>query len=130
MDKESSVGGLCRSKKVDGAPLDVGGCHFLDANNKQALDFLFSFYPESEWNKFFRVSKIESKYGTIDYPYESNIWQFLVDTQIEYLKSIALAGSNNRVNTPEIFSEWIKWKLGDKIANDYMLPYNQKIFSI
>ena len=130
IDKESSVGGLCRSKEVDGAPLDVGGGHFLDANNKQALDFLFSFYPKSEWNKFFRVSKIESKYGVIDYPYESNIWHFPVDIQIEYLKSITRAGSNNGIDMPEIFSEWIKWKLGGKIAYDYMLPYNQKIFSI
>ncbi|MBT4731429.1 NAD(P)/FAD-dependent oxidoreductase, partial [Candidatus Woesearchaeota archaeon] len=83
LDKESSVGGLCRSKEVDGAPLDIGGGHFLDANNQKALNFLFSFHQESEWNKFTRVSKIESKYGVIDYPYESNIWQFPIDTQID-----------------------------------------------
>ena len=130
IDKENSVGGLCRSKEVDGAPLDIGGGHFLDANNQKALNFLFSFHQESEWNKFTRVSKIESKYGVIDYPYESNIWQFPIDTQIDYLKSIAQAGASNNLDMPEIFSEWIKWKLGSKVANDYMLPYNQKIFSM
>ncbi|MBT5399060.1 NAD(P)-binding protein [bacterium] len=129
IDKEPNVGGLCRSKEVDGAPLDTGGGHFLDASNKQALDFLFSFYPKNKWNKFDRVSKIESKYGVIDYPYESNIWQFPLDIQIDYLKSITKAGSNNNADMPEVFSEWIRWKLGDKIADDYMLPYNRKIFS-
>lgn len=30
---------------------------------------------------------------------------------------------------PEIFVEWIYWKLGSKIAEDYMIPYNQKMFN-
>ena len=130
IDKESGVGGLCRSKEVDGAPIDIGGGHFLDANNQEALDFLFSFHSKGEWNKFTRVSKIESKYGIIDYPYESNIWQLPLDIQIDYLKSIARAGSNNNEVMPKVFSEWVRWKLGRKISEDYMLPYNQKIFSI
>ena len=29
---------------------------------------------------------------------------------------------------PEKFVDWIYWKLGDKIAKDYMIPYNQKMF--
>ena len=30
---------------------------------------------------------------------------------------------------PEKFVEWITWKLGEKIAKDYMIPYNQKMFA-
>ena len=30
---------------------------------------------------------------------------------------------------PERFVDWIKWKLGERIAEDYMLPYNQKMFA-
>ena len=30
LEKEEEAGGLCRSKDVDGSPLDVGGGHFLD----------------------------------------------------------------------------------------------------
>ena len=29
---------------------------------------------------------------------------------------------------PEKFVDWIYWKLGEKIAEDYMIPYNQKMF--
>ena len=29
IEKESEAGGLCRSHEVDGAPLDIGGGHFL-----------------------------------------------------------------------------------------------------
>ena len=63
------------------------------------------------------------------YPLESNIWQFPEELQIEYLESIARAGSVQGTPMPEAFSEWIYWKLGDKIAETYMLPYNKKIFS-
>ena len=28
-----------------------------------------------------------------------------------------------------VLIDWIYWKLGDKIADDYMIPYNQKIFN-
>ena len=47
--------------------------------------------------------------------------------QIEYIKSIAYAGCNLGIPMPNKFVDWISWKLGDKIASDYMLPYNKKI---
>ena len=30
---------------------------------------------------------------------------------------------------PQKFVDWIYWKLGNKIAEDYMIPYNQKMFN-
>ncbi|MBQ7166222.1 MAG: NAD(P)-binding protein, partial [Treponema sp.] len=30
VEKEAEAGGLCRSRQVDGSPLDIGGGHFLD----------------------------------------------------------------------------------------------------
>ena len=30
---------------------------------------------------------------------------------------------------PNDFVDWIYWKLGSKVAEDYMIPYNQKMFS-
>lgn len=43
---------------MDGAPLDIGGGHFLDIKHKEVLDLLFRFMPESEWNRHDCVSKI------------------------------------------------------------------------
>jgi UDP-galactopyranose mutase len=51
-----------------------------------------------------------------------------IDEQVQYLLSIAQAGCNVGEPMPQKFVEWITWKLGDKIAQDYMLPYNQKMF--
>ena len=49
LEKESDPGGLCRSADVDGAPVDIGGGHFLDVRNKPVCEFLFRFMPENEW---------------------------------------------------------------------------------
>lgn len=128
LEKESEAGGLCRSAEVDGAPFDIGGGHFLDVKRPKVNEFLFEFMPESEWDLYDRDSRIAVNGNLIGHPIEANIWQMQMEDQVEYLKSIATAGCNRGEDMPEDFVDWIYWKLGDKIADDYMLPYNQKIF--
>lgn len=128
VEKEASAGGLCRSGLVDGSPLDIGGGHFLDVRRPAVNEFLFRFMPEEEWDSFVRDSRISLPFAEISHPFEANIWQMPQDKQVEYLKSIAVAGCNLGTPMPEAFTDWILWKLGDKIARDYMIPYNQKMF--
>lgn len=129
IEKENVAGGLCRSKIVDGKPLDIGGGHFLDVRKTNVLDLLFKFLPKEEWNKFSRISHIQGNNFLIDYPFEANIWQLPIETQLDILESISISGSNTGADMPEGFEDWIKWKLGDKISNIYMLPYNRKLWS-
>ena len=128
LEKENEAGGLCRSTIVDGSPFDIGGGHFLDVRHPKATEFLFRFMAESEWNLFSRKTELEINGKIIGQPIEANIWQMEIDDQIEYIKSIAIAGCNLGVPMPEKFTDWIYWKLGKRIAEDYMLPYNKKMF--
>ncbi|WP_288700660.1 protoporphyrinogen/coproporphyrinogen oxidase [Blautia obeum] len=129
LEREETAGGLCRSVNIDGSPLDIGGGHFLDVRRPRVNEFLFSFMPEDEWDKYNRDSRIVVKGNTVNHPIEANIWQMKIEDQVEYLKSIAIAGCNIGTAKPEAFVDWIYWKLGDKIADDYMIPYNQKMFN-
>lgn len=129
LEKESEPGGLCRSADVDGSPFDIGGGHFLDVRRPEVNRFLFSFMPEENWNQFERDSRIVVNGNEIGHPFEANIWQMKISDQVEYLKSIATAGCNRGEKMPKDFVRWIYWKLGDRIAEDYMIPYNQKMFS-
>lgn len=129
LEKEDEAGGLCRSKMIDSAPLDIGGGHFVDIKNKTVLNMLFDIMPQDEWNIYNRNSQISIYNQFINSPIESNIWQLPIEIQIEYLKEIAVAGCNIGVLKPKKFIEWIYWKLGKKIAEDYMIPYNQKMFA-
>lgn len=129
LEKEEVAGGLCRSTNVDNSPFDIGGGHFLDVRRPHVNEFLFKFMPEEEWNLYERDSRIEVNGNIVNHPIEANIWQMKLEDQVEYLKSIAVAGCNIGTNMPQKFTDWIYWKLGNKIAEDYMIPYNQKMFS-
>jgi len=128
LEKESEAGGLCRSVEVDGSPFDIGGGHFLDVRRPLVDEYLFKFMPRDEWDQYNRDSQIVVGENTIHHPMEANIWEMDIDSQIEYLKSIAVAGCNTGEEMPQEFIDWITWKLGKKIADDYMIPYNQKMF--
>ncbi|MDC1292407.1 FAD-dependent oxidoreductase [Amylibacter sp.] len=128
LEGSHEAGGLCRSRVVDGSPMDIGGGHFLDVRRPKVLDFLFGFMPENEWNLYTRNSQIEIHDKAIQHPIEANLWQLDEDNQIDYLKSIAFAGCNLGEKTPNHFTDWIHWKLGSMIAKNYMLPYNKKMF--
>jgi protoporphyrinogen oxidase len=130
IEKESVAGGLCRSERIDGAPLDIGGGHFLDTKRKDALKLIFQFMPRSKWLEFQRISKIKIRGIEIDYPVESNLWQLPAETQVDFIESIAQAGCVRGLPMPRSFEQWISWKLGKNIAEEYMLPYNRKIWSI
>jgi len=128
IEKEDTAGGLCRSEEVDGSPFDIGGGHFLDVKKPEVTDFMFSFLPEEEWDRYERDSQIDLYGDMIGSPIEANIWQLPSEKQKKYLDSIAVAGCNQGADKPEKFTEWIEWKLGKKISEDYMIPYNQKMF--
>lgn len=129
LEKEDTAGGLCRSVDIDGSPFDIGGGHFLDVRRPKVNEFLFGFMPEEEWDKYDRDSRIVVNDNMVNHPIEANIWQMKICDQVEYLKSIAVAGCNLGTEMPEAFVDWIYWKLGSKVAEDYMIPYNQKMFN-
>lgn len=129
LERESEAGGLCRSQDVDGSAFDIGGGHFLDVRRPKVNEFLFKFMPEDEWDLYTRDSRIVVGDNEVNHPIEANIWQMTIEDQVEYLKSIAIAGCNLGTDMPQEFVDWIYWKLGSKVAEDYMIPYNQKMFS-
>lgn len=128
LERYSEAGGLCRSCDVDGSPFDIGGGHFLDVKNPTVTDFVFGFLPDSEWDRYERDSQIDLYGDMIGSPIEANIWQLPDEKQAKYLDSIEVAGCNTGVAKPEKFTDWISWKLGKAISDDYMIPYNQKMF--
>lgn len=129
LEKEQEAGGLCRSVMVDGSPFDIGGGHFLDVRRPAVDTFLFQFMPKEEWKLFERDSRIVIGDQQVGHPLEANIWQLPVDSQVEVLSSIARSGCNSGKQKPGKFKDWIIWKLGDRIAEMYMLPYNRKMFA-
>ena len=58
LEAESKVGGLCRTEKIDGHQLDVGGGHFFHTKYPEVFEYVFSYLPKLEFRYYKRVSKI------------------------------------------------------------------------
>ena len=130
-EKNSEPGGLCRTKNINGHQLDIGGGHFFLAKNKEVENFIFGLIQKDKFNKYDpRISKIKICGTTIDYPIESNLWQLPIDSQIDFLVSVVRNGESISKKQPTTYEEWIRWKLGDKICDEYMLPYNNKLWGV
>lgn len=130
MEEEDRLGGLCKSLEIDGHNLDTGGGHFFHTKYEEIFDYVFSYMPKDEFNYYLRVSKIELENQTIDYPIESNIWQLPLEKQLSYLISIVRNGEALEQPEPRNYEEWIRWKLGNMICDNYMVPYNEKLWGI
>ena len=130
LETESTAGGLCRSFDVCGHVVDIGG-HFFQTKFKDVEEFVFESFSKDEFYQIDpRISKIKIENTDIDYPLESNLWQLPINVQIDYLISVIRNGEALRKPEPSNYEEWIRWKLGDKICDNYLLPYNVKLWGI
>lgn len=130
LEAEAEAGGLCTTKNINGHQLDIGGGHFFHTKHQEIFDYVFKYIPESEFNFISRVSKLKMGETTIDYPLESNLWQLPQNEQISYLISVIRNGESLGKPEPKNYEEWIRWKLGDKICDNYMIPYNSKLWGV
>ncbi|MBR0091195.1 MAG: NAD(P)-binding protein [Lachnospiraceae bacterium] len=130
LEKKDEPGGLCTTKIIDGHVLDIGGGHFFNTKHPEVFDHVFRYLPKEEFRYFERVSKLEIGEDTIDYPIESNIWQLPQEKEIEFLISIIRNGESLGKPEPHNYEEWIRWKLGDKVCDEYMIPYNEKLWGV
>lgn len=127
LEKENEPGGLCRSKEINGNHFDIGGGHFLHSKHQSVYNFIFSHVSQENFNKFVRETKIFIHDRFVDYPLEQNLWQLSENDQFRYVYSmIESIGQSN----PENFKDWVVQNLGQEIANNYMIPYNEKLWGI
>jgi protoporphyrinogen oxidase len=130
LEAGAEPGGLCRTREIGGHVLDTGGGHFLCTKHAEVYDFIFRHIPKTDFNHFHRVSRIAIDGHEVDYPLESNLWQLPPAACAEYLVSVARNGEARGLPPPTQFEQWIRWKLGDQVADRYMLPYNRKIWGV
>ena len=130
IEREKEAGGLCRTFYVDGHACDIGG-HFFQTKFPEVEKFVFSHFSKEKMYQINpRISKINIYGIDIDYPLEANLWQLPVEKQVEYLISIVRNGEALGKPEPKNYEEWIRWKLGDKVCDEYLIPYNSKLWGV
>jgi protoporphyrinogen oxidase len=128
LEAESDVGGLCRTREVNGHYFDIGGGHVLHSKHDDVLRWIFNHIPEDKFYKMDTKVIIQLEGNEVNFPIELNLWQLPKNLQVEYLHSYITAASQNIEY--ENYEDWVRNYLGDKIADNYMIPYNKKLWCI
>ena len=125
-EKESTAGGLARSRFVDGILYDPHGGHILNSKKPEVMDWAFSILPKEKWQFTVRNAKIYYHGRYVSYPFELSLCELETEDAVDCVHDFLQAQSGPE---PVNFRDWLVWNFGQAIADRYMLPYNEKIWA-
>jgi protoporphyrinogen oxidase len=125
-EKETVVGGLCRSFTQDGFTFDCTG-HLVHLRNQYTKDLVARLLPEA-FNSYERLASIYSKSTTTPYPFQANTYglppEVIKDCVMGFVESMHVEQNGG----PKNFHDWVLKTFGTGIAKHFMLPYNEKFW--
>ncbi|MDD4253352.1 MAG: NAD(P)-binding protein, partial [Methanoculleus horonobensis] len=131
LERNETIGGLCRSRTEAGFTFDAGGSHIIFSRDTEVLSFMLSVLGENA-DRRTRNTKILYKGRYVKYPFENGLYQLPDEDRFfcinEFVKNL-IAVEKGEVLPPTNFAEWITYTFGRGIAECYMLPYNEKIWN-
>lgn len=129
-EKESDVGGIARTKNVNGITYHTVGGHCLNSKNKDIMDFIFNeVLPKESWHKIQRDAKINFHNNLISYPIEFSIKEIAnFDENLAFNITKDFLSSKDKETTN--LADWFVEKFGRTLAEEYFIPYNRKIWQM
>lgn len=125
-EKESTIGGLARTRFTNGKLYDPYGGHIFNSKHSEVVDWIFSLLPKEQWKYTERNAKIFFNGKYVSYPFELSLCELDVDDAVECVYDYIMAQNGLE---PDNFKDWLTWNFGSSIANFYMIPYNEKIWA-
>ena len=119
-------GGLLRSEVVSGYLFDVGGSHVVFSRRRDVLEGILSL--GGEWVSRERASFVLLDDTFVPYPFENGIYVLPPEKRARYGLSLIRALTERRDERPKNFREWLLRTFGREVAEDYLIPYNEKIW--
>lgn len=124
-EKESTIGGLCRSITQDGFTFDFTGhlLHISDPYFKSLLEKIIGF---DSLNAIHRKSYIYSHETYTHYPFQVNLHGLPVNVIAECIQGFVQRKKKRVTHT---FIEWVQSNFGAGFARHFFIPYQKKIFA-
>jgi protoporphyrinogen oxidase len=126
LEKESRVGGLCRSITHRGGVFDIGGHSFHTPHPD-----VYQLVQELMDGRLFiqrRDARVFSHGTLIPYPFQKH-YDRIPDPDVVRACEEGLQQARGNGGEPENFQEYIVQKFGQGIADHFMLPYNRKLWA-
>lgn len=124
-EKESRVGGLCKSTIVNGYVFDLHGGHIFNSKYDYIREWVFSKLDKSQWHYSVRNAKILYNNKLVSYPFELALAELPTEETIDCLVDFV----KPKGDEPDNYHDWLIWNFGQAITERYMIPYNSKIWS-
>ena len=125
-EKDSAIGGLCRSFTQDGFTFDCTG-HLIHLKNAYTKELVAKILPDA-FNAHERLAAIHSKSVTTPYPFQANTYglppEVVKECVVGFVESMRASPNGG----PKNFHEWVLTTFGTGIAKHFMLPYNEKFW--
>jgi protoporphyrinogen oxidase len=132
LEADSIVGGLCRSKTVDGFTYDVAGGHILYSKDAEMMQWMRDCAGgDAGFVKRDRNTRIRFDDRWVPYPFENGIGALPQEANFDCIRGYVHAWharSSDGSTAPGEFGKWIRWRFGDGIAKHFMDPYNEKVW--
>lgn len=126
-EKESSVGGLCRSVYQDGFTFDYTG-HFLHINDDYVRSFITNLIGLEHFNTITRQSFIYSRGVYTNYPFQINLFGLPHNVIADCIEGY-IARDQSKHCTTDSFADWVNKCFGPGFAKHFFTPYQTKIFA-
>ncbi|WP_144584985.1 protoporphyrinogen/coproporphyrinogen oxidase [Campylobacter coli] len=130
LEKLPVVGGIARTKDINGIPYHINGGHCFNSKFDDVLDFVFNtVLSKNKWNFLPRKAEVLLRDNWISYPIEFSIKQIdKIDSKLAF--SITKEMFNATYEKGDNLEEWFVNHFGPTLAKEYFIPYNAKIWGI
>ena len=125
-ERESSIGGLCRSFNQDGFTFDCTG-HLIHLKNAYVKELVARLLPDA-FNSHERFAAIYSQSTMTPYPFQANTFGLPAEVVKECVVGFVETLQAPPNGGPKNFYEWVLKTFGSGIAKHFMLPYNEKFW--
>lgn len=131
LERDSEIGGYCKTVVQDGFVWDYSG-HFFHFKHKEIADYLQRRMPADSVRTIARRSFIDYRGELIDFPFQKNIHQLPKEELIECLVDLYFARMPGAAASPlpeANFEEMLYARFGRGIAEKFLIPYNEKLYA-
>ncbi|OIP35305.1 MAG: LPS biosynthesis protein [Deltaproteobacteria bacterium CG2_30_63_29] len=127
LERDTEIGGYCKTVKQDGFVWDYSG-HFFHFRHKDIEQMLVSRMPPGEVQTIARRSKIYLGESLIDFPFQKNIHQLPKEDFIDCLYHLFFK-DEARSGQVESFEDMVYARFGKGITDRFLKPYNEKLYA-
>src|SRR5574344_3015309 len=126
VEKESEVGGYCRTIIRNGYVWDYAG-HFFHFNTEEFKNKFLNNIPKEDIIYNEKCTKILYKNKLIDFPFQTNIHQLNKQEFIDCLYDLFNKVEKEKYDN---FLDMLYGKFGKSIVEKFLKPYNEKLYAV